>query len=73
MVVRYCLHCNYHKIKAEVQGHSYCARENCYSQFSKCLSNQALVRFLEQESIPGGENPDYPAGEEYLSGPVANK
>ena len=58
MVVRYCLKCNFHQVKAEAEGHSYCCRENCYSRFSKCLSRQALDRFIDQESLtPEEEKP----------------
>jgi hypothetical protein len=54
MLIKSCSNCKFHEIKQEGKEKiSYCARENCYSQYSKCLTNKALSRFLEQES---GEN-----------------
>ena len=29
---------------------SRCIKENCYSEFSKCIANKALNKYLEQES-----------------------
>jgi hypothetical protein len=51
MLIKTCLDCKYHEIKpGEEERASYCARENCWSQYSKCLANRALHRFLEQET-----------------------
>jgi hypothetical protein len=51
MMIKFCLPCKFHEIKkGEEKPMSYCARENCWSQFSKCVANKALNRFLEQES-----------------------
>jgi len=51
MLIKSCSQCKYHEIKqAEKEQMSYCARENCWSQYSKCVANKALNRFLEQES-----------------------
>ena len=51
MLIKSCLSCKYHEIKhAEKEQMSYCARENCWSQYSKCVANKALNRFLEQET-----------------------
>ena len=55
MLVKYCFSCRFHKITTEAEGYSFCARENCHSQFSKCLSKQALARFLDQESLNAAE------------------
>ncbi len=53
MLLNYCLSCAFHQEKSEdAERYSYCSRENCYSQFSKCLSKHALQRFLSQESVP---------------------
>lgn len=51
MLIKTCFACKYHEI---VQGDqkkiSRCIRENCYSQYSKCLATKALKNFLEQEN-----------------------
>ncbi len=53
MLIKYCLTCAFHLARAEdAQEYSYCSRENCYSQFSKCLSKHALARFLAEEFLP---------------------
>jgi hypothetical protein len=52
MLIKYCLPCVFHQEKEEKsERYSYCSRENCYSQFSKCLSKHALQKFLDQESL----------------------
>jgi hypothetical protein len=52
MLINYCLTCAFHEEKGENgERLSYCSRENCYSQFSKCLSKHALQRFLDQEAL----------------------
>jgi hypothetical protein len=52
MLIKLCLTCSFHQAKTEgVKETSYCSRENCYSEFSKCLSKRALRRFLEQEAV----------------------
>ena len=51
MVLKYCFSCKFHQVKPEAEEYSYCARENCYSVFSKCISRQALSCFLEQEVV----------------------
>ena len=52
MLIKYCLTCAFHEAKSEGSGEfSYCSRENCYSEFSKCLSKHALKRFLDQEAV----------------------
>lgn len=51
MVIKFCNRCAFHEIKKGEEGEfSYCSRENCYSQFSKCLNKHALKLFLEKES-----------------------
>jgi len=59
MLLKSCSNCKFHEIKQNGNGEgkiSYCARENCYSQYSKCLANKALSQFLEQET----REPDRP-------------
>ena len=50
MLIKSCLQCKFHEAKPNgKQKISYCARENCYSRYSKCIANKALNMFLEQE------------------------
>ena len=51
MVIKSCLSCRFHEVKQdEKESNSYCRKENCWSEFSKCIMKKALNRFLEQES-----------------------
>jgi hypothetical protein len=51
MIIKFCLGCKYHMIREEGRERtSYCARENCWSRFSRCIDTKALERFLKQES-----------------------
>ena len=50
MLIKTCFQCEFHNIKEAEEGpKSHCGKENCWSQFSKCLAKKALKRFLEQE------------------------
>ena len=52
MLIRLCQTCAFHEAKLEDSDEfSYCSRENCYSEFSKCLSKHALKRFLQEETV----------------------
>jgi len=58
MLIKYCLSCAFHQEKVDDgERYSYCSRENCYSQFSKCLSKHALQRFLDEESVAKKKEP----------------
>lgn len=51
MIIKSCLLCRFHQVKyQEKEGVSYCQKENCSSEFSKCIMKKALNKFLEQES-----------------------
>ncbi len=51
MLIKSCSNCKFHETKKNgKEKMSYCARENCYSQYAKCIANKAVNRFLEQES-----------------------
>ena len=51
MVIQSCFSCRFHQIKdEEKEGVSHCRKENCWSEFSKCIMKKALTRFLAQES-----------------------
>jgi hypothetical protein len=50
MLIKSCLSCKFHEIKEEGnEKMSRCIKENCYSEFSKCIANRALHPFLENE------------------------
>jgi hypothetical protein len=51
MLIKACLTCKFHEIREE--GHqkmSRCIKENCYSEFSKCIAIKALNEYLEDET-----------------------
>jgi hypothetical protein len=51
MLLRSCLICKHHEFKLiENERMSFCQRENCWAQYSKCVAGKALNRYLEQES-----------------------
>ncbi len=53
MILKICNKCAFHETKGtDVEEFSFCSRENCYSQFSKCISKHALKLFLENQSEP---------------------
>ena len=63
MLIKSCLDCKCHEMrKGEEEKMSYCQRENCYSRYSKCVAEKALVRFLEQES-PGSDPLSFTLGQ----------
>jgi hypothetical protein len=50
MLIKTCLTCKFHEIKQEGnEKMSRCIKENCYSEFSKCIAMRALNQFLEDE------------------------
>jgi len=50
MIIKCCLLCKFHQIKEEdKEGVSYCQKENCSSELSRCIL-KALYIFLKQES-----------------------
>ena len=50
MIIKCCLLCKFHQIKQESKERlSYCQKENCSSELSKCIL-KALYIFLKQES-----------------------
>ena len=50
MLIKSCLTCEFHEIKQEGnEMMSRCIKENCYSEFSKCIAMRALKQFLEEE------------------------
>lgn len=52
MLLKSCLNCKYHEITNEYNEQtSRCLKENCYSRYTKCVAQEALYRFLKDESF----------------------
>jgi hypothetical protein len=52
MILRSCLSCTDHEIREELGTRvTFCLKENCWSQYSKCVATRAIERFLEQERV----------------------
>ena len=52
MQIKSCSDCKFHETKREVdQKMSYCARENCWSEYSKCVAIKALKHFLQIDTL----------------------
>ncbi len=50
MLIKSCLSCKFHEIREEGnENKSRCIKENCYSEFSKCIAMRALNQFIESE------------------------
>ena len=50
MILKTCLSCKFHEIRDADNGQkSRCRRENCWSEFSKCIAKRALEEFLNQD------------------------
>lgn len=57
MLIKSCLTCKFHEIREEgSEKKSRCTKENCYSEFSKCIAMRALNQFIENEKTEA-ENP----------------
>lgn len=51
MIIKSCLTCKFHEFREEEsEKMSRCTKENCYSEFSKCIAMKALKQFLQDES-----------------------
>ena len=48
MILGTCAKCDYHEVRSD---RSYCKKENCYSEISKCITVEALRIFLKQDQI----------------------
>jgi hypothetical protein len=52
MILRTCLACKSHEIKEEPEIRvSYCLKENCLSQYSKCIAARAIEQFLKRDRL----------------------
>lgn len=51
MLIKSCFNCSFHEVReGDEEQMSHCGKENCWSEFSKCVAKKALNRFLEQET-----------------------
>jgi hypothetical protein len=53
MLIKACINCKFHEIKQNEEAQmSYCRKEYCWSQYSKCVAMKAIERFLNEEYVP---------------------
>lgn len=51
MIIRSCTNCRFHEVREGEEGEtSYCKKEYCWAQYSDCIIQKALDRFLKEES-----------------------
>ena len=56
MLIKSCMTCKFHEIREEgSEKKSRCIKENCYSEFSKCIAMRALHQFLDDEDSQSGQ------------------
>ena len=48
MILGTCAKCDDHEVRSD---RSYCMKEKCYSEISKCITIEALKLFLKQDQI----------------------
>ncbi len=52
MILKTCLSCNHHETREEPETRvSYCNKENCLSQYSKCIAARAIEQFLRRDRL----------------------
>jgi hypothetical protein len=51
MLIKACFECKFHEIKQEEAQKSYCLKECCWSQYSRCITQKAVEKFLNEEYI----------------------
>ena len=53
MRLTHCLKCKYHQeVKVDGTPFSPCTKENCLAIYSDCITEVAMVHFLEQNRLP---------------------
>lgn len=51
MIIKSCINCRFHEVREEEENKmSYCKKECCWAQYSDCIIQKALDRFLKEES-----------------------
>jgi len=56
MILKACLRCPHHIVKQDGREEiSFCQKEHCFSEFTKCIARKALERFLDQEEMKSPE------------------
>ena len=51
MLLKPCLNCQHHEIRHEADPLSYCNKENCFSQHSRCITHKALRHYLRDNEV----------------------
>ena len=52
MLLRTCTECQFHEAKKDdASRKSFCKKENCWSQYTKCIAHKARDYFLKQDRI----------------------
>ena len=50
MLLRSCFPCAFHDVRQDGEARmSHCRKENCWSQYSKCVTLKALNKFLDED------------------------
>lgn len=50
MLIKACFQCQFHEIKKEEEAQkSYCRKESCWAEYSDCITQKAVERFLDEE------------------------
>jgi hypothetical protein len=51
VIIKACIGCNFHEIRKEEEKMSYCKKECCWAQYSKCIQMKAMEKFLNEECL----------------------
>ena len=56
MLLKPCIDCQSHEVRHQSAPLSYCRKENCFSEHSRCITNKALRQFLRENRVRGPGN-----------------
>ena len=51
MLIKACISCSFHQIRAEDDQRSYCKKEFCWAEYSDCMTIMALKYFLKDQRV----------------------
>lgn len=51
MLLRPCLNCRHHEMRHESRPISFCSKENCFSQHSRCINQKAIQQYLKENQV----------------------
>jgi hypothetical protein len=51
MLLKPCLNCQYHQVHDESVTLSYCTKENCFAEHSRCIAHKALRQYLRDNQV----------------------